>query len=482
MTDTPRLPPLPFAEAIAWARARRVVLPAVYYGERPGLVRAAAFTISGLIGLDQIQAVKDSLTTVLETGESFKTWQRRVLSGEIPLQVGPAQIETIFRNNIQQSYNRGRYEQQMGALDSHPWWMYDAVNDSRTRPTHAAMDGYVARHDDPIWTQWTPSCGHRCRCRRIALTADQAAHYQAEDVRRQADPDQAKGRQAALIQGPDPGWGHDPYREPQRGLQQAIAQKEQRGDPALFSAFQSDQRRLTAPIMQIVDMAGFQDVRQALDLVALRRPQWFPGGLQGVHAVSNREFFAAFQQGHFYISTAEIPDLQFAPARELISAMAAIRGGRPLSFQQEYAVEVLQHELVHSAYPLAVADRHQIGGDELEECLVQLVARHRYPDLLRLFGTEPQHAESILLNGYAYDTGTRNLVEIMRTANIDMADIERALRDGPRAQTQQLMADALGTTRKKARWLLNQAMFKPLDDFRAKLVQLQAYAQPPGKG
>jgi hypothetical protein len=49
------------------------------------------------------------------------------------------------------------------------------------------MDGYVARHDDPIWGQWTPSCGHRCR--RIALTADQAV----------------------LIQSPDPGWGHDPF-------------------------------------------------------------------------------------------------------------------------------------------------------------------------------------------------------------------------------------------------------------------------------
>jgi SPP1 gp7 family putative phage head morphogenesis protein len=235
MPDTPRLPPLPFAEAIAWARDRQVVLPEVYYGELQGLVRANAFTITGLAGLDQIQAVKDSLTTALETGGTFRDWQQAQLATPTGLELGPGRLETIFRNNIQQSYNRGRYEQQMGVTDSHPWWMYDAVNDSRTRPSHAAMDGHVARHDDPIWNQWTPSCGHRCRCRRIALTARQAAKYQAADAQRQADPTQAKAREAALIQGPDPGWGHDPYRDPQRGLREAIAQRRAacQGEPRL---------------------------------------------------------------------------------------------------------------------------------------------------------------------------------------------------------------------------------------------------------
>ncbi|MBV5274082.1 MAG: hypothetical protein JZU52_10695 [Lamprocystis purpurea] len=42
---------------------------------------------------------------------------------------------------MQGAYNRGRYEQQMAAVAAFPWFLYDAVNDSRTRPAHSAMDG-----------------------------------------------------------------------------------------------------------------------------------------------------------------------------------------------------------------------------------------------------------------------------------------------------------------------------------------------------
>ena len=162
MPDTQRpLVPVPFAEAIAWAKARKVVLPDVYYGELQGLARSMAFSIAGLAKLDQLQAVLDSLVANLESGESFGKWQNRVASGEIPLDLPPHRLETIFRTNIQGHYGRGRCEQQKRTTDSHPWYLYDAVNDSRTRPSHAAMDGFMARHDDPVWAKWTPPSGYQ---------------------------------------------------------------------------------------------------------------------------------------------------------------------------------------------------------------------------------------------------------------------------------------------------------------------------------
>lgn len=42
--------------------------------------------------------------------------------------------------------------------------MYDAVNDSHTRPSHLAMDGKVFPADSPIWDTWFPPNGFRCRC------------------------------------------------------------------------------------------------------------------------------------------------------------------------------------------------------------------------------------------------------------------------------------------------------------------------------
>ena len=44
-TTPPTLTPVPFLEAIAWARARKVILPEVYYGELQGLARSMAFPL-----------------------------------------------------------------------------------------------------------------------------------------------------------------------------------------------------------------------------------------------------------------------------------------------------------------------------------------------------------------------------------------------------------------------------------------------------
>ncbi len=131
---------------------------------------------------------------------------------------------TIFRTNIQSHYARGRAEQQARSTDDFPYRMYDAVNDSRTRPSHAAMDGYVARHDDPIWSTWRPPCGYRCRCRLISLSERQAGRFIDADRQRMTDADAAIARAQAQ---PDPGWDYDIGATPTEGLRRAIAQKAQ---------------------------------------------------------------------------------------------------------------------------------------------------------------------------------------------------------------------------------------------------------------
>jgi uncharacterized protein with gpF-like domain len=51
--------------------------------------------------------------------------------------------------------------------------MYDAVNDSRTRPTHLALDEKVFPADHPFWDKWYPPNGYRCRCSVIPLSESQ---------------------------------------------------------------------------------------------------------------------------------------------------------------------------------------------------------------------------------------------------------------------------------------------------------------------
>jgi SPP1 gp7 family putative phage head morphogenesis protein len=194
----PRLPrddfSVPFAEAIAWARERKAVLPAEFYGALLQAVRARSFSIAGLSALDQLQQVADSLAEATARGQTLRQWQRN-LPDEV-YSLGRARRELIFRNAVQTHYGIGRTIQQREHANVRGFLMWDAINDSRTRPAHAAMDGFIAPVGDGIWKRWSPPAGHNCRCTRIALTESQA---RARGYPK-ADPNVA----------PDKGWEGDP--------------------------------------------------------------------------------------------------------------------------------------------------------------------------------------------------------------------------------------------------------------------------------
>lgn len=217
-----QIPPLKFVEAIEWAKARGVVLPSVYYGQLQGLARSMSFSIAGLSSAGQLQLVLDRLVTAMEEGQSFAQWKKSVKAGDVNLNLPDYRIENIYRTNIQGHYNRGRCEQQRENDEFQPWRLYDAVNDSRTRPSHAAMDGFVARHDDPIWDTWTPTNGYQCRCRLIALTDKEVGRFQEADDKKTKDPDEEIARADAIMGGPDKGWNYNVCSEPDEGVKRAI--------------------------------------------------------------------------------------------------------------------------------------------------------------------------------------------------------------------------------------------------------------------
>lgn len=97
---------------------------------------------------------------------------------------------------MQTHYGIGRTIQQRENAGTRPYLMWDAINDGRSRESHAAMDGHVAPVEDPIWQRWHPPAGHNCRCSRISLT-------QAQAERR------GLGKPAPDAQ-PDAGWEGDP--------------------------------------------------------------------------------------------------------------------------------------------------------------------------------------------------------------------------------------------------------------------------------
>jgi SPP1 gp7 family putative phage head morphogenesis protein len=204
---------LTFDEAVAWAKEREAVLPDDYYSSRLGIARAQAFSVAGLASIDQLEAVKTALDNYLIQGKPFGNFVNDVKDGIIPIDLPKSRLDNIFRTNIQGAYNAGRYAAQQDFKDSRPYLMYDAINDSRTRPSHRAMDNIIKPIDDPFWDTHYPPNGYRCRCHVRSLSVEQAEKKGGSTLN---VPANAK---------PDAGWDYNGGKDRISGIKQAVEQK-----------------------------------------------------------------------------------------------------------------------------------------------------------------------------------------------------------------------------------------------------------------
>ncbi|WP_047243724.1 phage minor head protein [Chromobacterium subtsugae] len=154
--------------------------------------QAQAFTVAKVTRLDILQDIRDAVEKALAEGKTFawfkkeltpilkaKGWwgKQEVLdedTGEVRevLLGSPRRLETIYRTNLQTAYMAGRWQTQMENVGDRPYWMYVAIRDSKTRPSHRALHGKVFRYDDPFWQSYYTPNGWGCRCRIVALSAD----------------------------------------------------------------------------------------------------------------------------------------------------------------------------------------------------------------------------------------------------------------------------------------------------------------------
>jgi SPP1 gp7 family putative phage head morphogenesis protein len=151
-----------------------------------------AFTVAKATSLDVLRTIRAEVAKAIGQGQTFEEFKRtlrprlealgwwgkaEVLDGDTGeltnAQLGSnRRLRTIYQTNVQTAYMAGRYQRYLANAAARPFWRYVATMDSRTRPTHAALNGKVWRFDDPIWSIIWPPNGWGCRCRVMAL--DQA--------------------------------------------------------------------------------------------------------------------------------------------------------------------------------------------------------------------------------------------------------------------------------------------------------------------
>lgn len=163
-----------------------------------GAANNRSFTVAKMLQLDLLKDVQDSLTKAVEKGETFDNWKRKLQPelidkgwwGKVPAKDVPGfdqgmfpeidperevqlgsnnRMKTIFYTNRSVSYSQGRYKRLLENADARPYWMYQAVEDERTRKSHMELSGKIWRSDNPIWQRIFPPNDWGCRCLVRAL-------------------------------------------------------------------------------------------------------------------------------------------------------------------------------------------------------------------------------------------------------------------------------------------------------------------------
>jgi SPP1 gp7 family putative phage head morphogenesis protein len=135
-----------------------------------------AFTVARLASDEAVKKVQEAIARSIKEGTAFKVFAKGLRKLPEASGLTTSHVETVYRTNVMGAYSDGRGKQmaQPHVVAALPYWQIVGVGDGppRERPTHANVNGWVMRADDPGWqvSGWPP-WGFNCRHRIVARTA-----------------------------------------------------------------------------------------------------------------------------------------------------------------------------------------------------------------------------------------------------------------------------------------------------------------------
>lgn len=179
------------------------------------------------------------------------------------------------------------------------------------------------------------------------------------------------------------------------------------------------------------DVPTDNEVRKIFKEYAKKNPDNFRKGFDKLKIVSGKSFFMQHSMDYSLnnnewasASTIVINNRDFNgfnPLTDIKGALAAIKKGDDLTFNQEYSIESMWHEILHAKSKTKMANLNDKETKAMET-INQFVARHTYDQFLESLGGKATNKNEILEKGYGYNNWVKEFRDELKSKNITEAE------------------------------------------------------------
>lgn len=311
---------------------------------------------------------------------------------------------------------------------------YRTGQDDRVRAEHEKLHNTTLPINDPFWDKYTPPNGWRCRCGVWQVLKNRYEPSDSEEASKKgelATETFGKGgvNTSAMFRF-NPGKQKTIFPPTHPYFNNKEVVKKVKGAKPAKPGDTSKKEK------QIIDLNEYikgneptaKEVDNIIRKYAELKPDDFAHGLEEVKITSSKSYFMQHSMAYnpytkqwvgkatINISSYNHPGY-FKPSQEIKAALGAIKRGEKLTFNQEYSIESLWHEILHGKTKSGVFD---LSVDKLRvmETVNQFCARHTYDQFLARLGGTAAHKEKILSDGYGYSNSVSKFRQRLKECGI----------------------------------------------------------------
>jgi len=425
----------------------RVPMTKEEWEELEAKLRFRAFTVARLTELDAINAIREKLIKVLQEGKTLRQFWEEGGKDELLKRAGfhrsnPWYWETVFRTNIQTAYNAGRAYQFRKVKPA--YLEFVGITDARQTRICRARSGVIRPADDPWWSSNWPPLHFNCRSTVRAIHKEEFETLGLSVTRNLPSEPPAKGFGVHPLESGSY-WKLTPQmieRAKKYGIYEEIVKtaKELGLDVKEIQVGKGLERgaKKAIALIEKYNYDRFEEIEEFTKEFVRSNKELFPHRELNELVTKNRnDCFMAINTrlGRLTVSTYEFTNLGYNPARDLRSALQKLKANQPLTFNEEYALKTLWHELNHLR--ARIADSPDSEKEYMVmETINEFYTRHTFYELF-VKRIKPdaklQFKKKILEEGYGYYLYVQNFRYLLKKIGVKekeaVKELEKILLD-----------------------------------------------------